>query len=170
MFFGQQKSTPEKAVLHTGEWWKVLQMPHPAWVRLSGNIFKHICCILRISVFVQINWLYIIWQDRMGFHWMLGVAGFQKMSSLCTSGLHWNCSTYCMSGICWNYPPQVTVTTRMISFSIGNPYQPSFVIVTGWGVDWRYVVWVVKLQIFHVFYSVLLGKWSNLTAWSRQLL
>lgn len=120
--------------------------------------------------FFQINWWYTIWQDRMGFHWMLGVAGFQKMSSLCTSGLHWNCSTCCMSGMCWNYPPQVTVTTRIISFLVGNPYQPKNVTVTGWGVDWRYVFWVVKLQIFHFVYSVPLGKWSNLTAWSRQLL
>lgn len=112
--------------------------------------------------FFQINWLYIIWQDRMGFHWMLGVAGFQKMASLCTSGLHWNCSTYCMSGICWNYPPQVTVTTRMISFSIGNPYQPSFVIVTGWRVDWRYVFWVVKLQIFMFFTPFC---WENDPIW-----
>ena len=27
------------------------------------------------------------------------------------------------------------VTTRIITFLIGNPYKPSFVTVTGWGVD-----------------------------------
>ena len=32
-------------------------------------------------------------------------------------------------------PHPVTVTTRIISFLVGNPYKPSFVTVTGWGVD-----------------------------------
>ena len=32
-------------------------------------------------------------------------------------------------------PHPVTVTTRIITFLIGNPYKPSFVTVTGWGVD-----------------------------------
>ena len=35
-------------------------------------------------------------------------------------------------------PHPVTVTTRIITFLIGNPYKPSFVIVTGWGVDLTY--------------------------------
>ena len=30
-------------------------------------------------------------------------------------------------------PRPVTVTTRIITFLIGNPYKPSFVTVTGWG-------------------------------------
>ena len=30
-------------------------------------------------------------------------------------------------------PHQVTVTTRIIPFLVGNPYKPSFVTVTGWG-------------------------------------
>ena len=29
----------------------------------------------------------------------------------------------------------VTVTTRIITFLVGNPYKPSFATVTGWGVD-----------------------------------
>ena len=33
----------------------------------------------------------------------------------------------------WNYP--VTVTTRIVPFLVENPYRPSFVTVTGWGVD-----------------------------------
>ena len=42
-------------------------------------------------------------------------------------------------GITWNYPPpRMPVTTRIITFLIGNPYKPSFVTVTGWGVDLRY--------------------------------
>ena len=32
-------------------------------------------------------------------------------------------------------PHPVTVTTRIITCLIGNPYKPSFVTVTGWGVD-----------------------------------
>ena len=37
-------------------------------------------------------------------------------------------------------PHPVTVTTRIITFLIGNPYKPSFVTVTGWGVDRKYLV------------------------------
>ena len=33
------------------------------------------------------------------------------------------------------HPHPVTVTTGIITFLIGNPYKPSFVTVTGWGVD-----------------------------------
>ena len=32
-------------------------------------------------------------------------------------------------------PHPVTVTTRIITFLIGNPYKPSFATVSGWGVD-----------------------------------
>ena len=39
----------------------------------------------------------------------------------------------------WNYPPpRMPVTTRIITFLVGNPYKPSFVTVTGWGVDPTY--------------------------------
>ena len=34
-------------------------------------------------------------------------------------------------------PHPVTVTTRNITFLVGNPYKPSFATVTGWGVDPR---------------------------------
>ena len=37
-------------------------------------------------------------------------------------------------------PHPVTVTTRIITFLIGNPYKPSFATVTGWGVDPRYTL------------------------------
>ena len=37
-------------------------------------------------------------------------------------------------------PHPVTVTTRIITFLVGNPYKPSFVTVTGWGVDPKYMV------------------------------
>ncbi len=36
-------------------------------------------------------------------------------------------------------PHPVTVTTRIITFLVGNPYKPLFVTVTGWGVDPRYI-------------------------------
>ena len=32
-------------------------------------------------------------------------------------------------------PHPVTVTTRIITFLVRNPYKPSFATVTGWGVD-----------------------------------
>ena len=32
-------------------------------------------------------------------------------------------------------PHPVTVTTRIITLLVGNTYKPSFVTVTGWGVD-----------------------------------
>ena len=35
-------------------------------------------------------------------------------------------------------PHPVTVTTRIITFLVGNPYKPSFATVTGWGVDPRF--------------------------------
>ncbi len=34
-------------------------------------------------------------------------------------------------------PHPVTVTTRIITFLVGNPYKPSLATVTGWGVDPR---------------------------------
>ena len=38
-------------------------------------------------------------------------------------------------------PLPVTVTTRIVTFLIGNPYKPSFTTVTGWGVDLMYINW-----------------------------
>ena len=36
-------------------------------------------------------------------------------------------------------PHPLTVTTRIITFLVGNPYKPSFVTVAGWGVDRSYI-------------------------------
>ena len=36
-------------------------------------------------------------------------------------------------------PHPITVTTRIITFLVGNPYKPSFATVTGWGVDPMYI-------------------------------
>ena len=36
-------------------------------------------------------------------------------------------------------PHPVTVTTRIVTFLVGNPYKPSFATVTGWGVDPRFI-------------------------------
>ena len=55
-------------------------------------------------------------------------------------------------------PHPVTVTTRIITFLVGNPYKPSFATVTGWGVDpiygnfegvigfldWRMIMFIVR--------------------------
>ena len=48
--------------------------------------------------------------------------------------LQWNC-LYVRST-----PHPVTVTTRIITFLVGNPYKPSFATVTGWGVDPTYTI------------------------------
>ena len=39
-------------------------------------------------------------------------------------------------------PRPVTVTTRIITYLVGNPYKPSFATVTGWGVDPTHTVWI----------------------------
>ena len=36
-------------------------------------------------------------------------------------------------------PHPVTVTTRIITYLVGNPYKPSFATVTGWGVDPNFI-------------------------------
>ena len=41
-------------------------------------------------------------------------------------------------------PHPVTVTTRIITFLVGNPYKPSFATVTGWGVDPTYIIYCIK--------------------------
>ena len=47
--------------------------------------------------------------------------------------------------ITWNYPPpRMPVTIRIIPFLIGNPYNPSFVTVTGWGVDPKDTLMITK--------------------------
>ena len=46
-------------------------------------------------------------------------------------------------------PHPVTVTTRIITFFVGNPYKPSFATVTGWGVD---PARVTQLQFPDFFY------------------
>ena len=47
-------------------------------------------------------------------------------------------------------PHPVTVTTRIITFLVGNPYKPSFATVTGWGVDPRY-----SIRIFQTKFSAI---------------
>ena len=43
-------------------------------------------------------------------------------------------------------PLPVTVTTRIITFLVGDPYKPSFATVTGRGVDPTYYsVWILKM-------------------------
>ena len=53
-------------------------------------------------------------------------------------------------------PHPVTVTTRIITFLVGNPYKPSFATVTGWGVDPTFTTFlVVKNMVSFLF------KWHN---------
>ena len=42
---------------------------------------------------------------------------------------------FCWRGYLRSTPHPVTVTKRVITFLVGNPYKPSFATVTGWGVD-----------------------------------
>ena len=37
-------------------------------------------------------------------------------------------------------PQPETVTTRILPFVVGNPCKPSFVTVSGWGVDLKYMI------------------------------
>ena len=55
-------------------------------------------------------------------------------------------------------PHPVTVTTRIITFLIGNPYKPSFVTVTGWGVDPTYTL---LETISHQWYRLGSKYWWN---------
>ena len=54
-------------------------------------------------------------------------------------------------------PHPVTVTTRIIAFLIGNPYKPSFVTVTGWGVDRRYMELATSPKGFKTLQELKLG-------------
>ena len=47
----------------------------------------------------------------------------------------------------------VTVTTRIIPFLVGNPYKPSFVTVTGWGVDLTNRTKHLQIPRFRRFYE-----------------
>ena len=57
-----------------------------------------------------------------------------KSSHCCTadSWLEWFLGHYIYLR---STPHPVTVTTRIVTFLVGNPYKPSFATVTGWGVD-----------------------------------
>ena len=46
-------------------------------------------------------------------------------------------------------PHPVTATTRITPFLVGNPYKPSFVTVTGWGVDLRNTIRNHKTNPIH---------------------
>ena len=57
-------------------------------------------------------------------------------------------------------PHPVTVTTRIITFLVGNPYKPSFATVTGWGGRSKEsFLWVgsMKINIFGRLPVVFLG-------------
>ena len=57
----------------------------------------------------------------------------------------------------------VTVTTRIITFLVGNPYKPSFAIVTGWGVDPKYTYLFVDVPMKMSFFALRFwGREENL--------
>ena len=45
-------------------------------------------------------------------------------------------------------PHPVTVTTRIITFLVGNPYKPSFATVTGWGVVPTYIIYELYMYMY----------------------
>ena len=50
----------------------------------------------------------------------------------------------------WNYPPPSNSDHQdFATFLIGNPYKPSFLTVTGWGVDRRYtnIKWLPSMKL-----------------------
>ena len=59
-------------------------------------------------------------------------------------------------------PLPVTVTTRIITFLIGNPYKPSFVTVTGWGVDRKHIKQQLMKETWHRFRHPLVNKKKRL--------
>ena len=70
-------------------------------------------------------------------------------------------------GIEWNYPPHPGFQSPpgLFQFLVGNPYKPSFVTLTGWGVDQRYplyiYIYIAKLQVnFHYSTSWWSPKWN----------
>ncbi len=68
-------------------------------------------------------------------------------------------------------PHPVTVTTRIITFLVGNPYKPSFATVTGWGVDPMYKWCKVSLMLIF-FKSIHSYHWLKLEicGWLRFVL
>ncbi len=70
-------------------------------------------------------------------------------------------------------PHPVTVTTRIITFLVGNPYKLSFATVTGWGVDPRHIViWMaylllmLKTSIGMLVARTKIAPWSQRRGWS----
>ena len=52
------------------------------------------------------------------------------------------------------YAVTVTVTTTMtIPLLVGNPYEPSFVTVTGWGVDRTDMIWIHLVSFYFLYAS-----------------
>ena len=76
--------------------------------------------------------------------------------------------------VCFRSTPHpLTVTTRIITFLVGNPDKPSFATVTGWGVDPMYVFYFWKSlkdedSNWTVFFWVVspIGKWWIVKRWT----
>ena len=91
----------------------------------------------------------VVWQNstcgrekkKTGQWWKPTVRSCLVIEDLCTRigrppGVLLLCKLL-LPNILWlrSTPHPVTVTTRIITFLVGNPYKPSFATVTGWGVD-----------------------------------
>ena len=62
-------------------------------------------------------------------------------------------------------PHPVTVTTRSITFLVGNPYKPPFATVTGWGVDPTYIY--IYASLWEAFFLTLDGLILYLLSYIR---
>ena len=123
-----------------------LGMDMPAWNTASSSLFDYVVVIIVLP-----------WNWHSTWKWMVG-----RLLSFC-EGLFLGATLVRGEVMCfflnqlldtyeilpsskfWIYlgttPHPVTVTTRIMQFLVGNPYKPSFVTVTGWGVDRRYIQW-----------------------------
>ena len=93
-----------------------------------------------IGIYRGITLASMAWSNRSQHHWRNArrrTTGNGEESSPCkvgpTKSSYKDRVVYLRST-----PHPVTVTIRIITFLVGNPYKPSFVTVTGWGVDPMY--------------------------------
>ncbi len=118
---------------------------HPFIILWQDNFHSS---IFRSWFFWKKTCIIWIWKISRGFnenHYRLGTKNPWRVKQKHMQNRPWNQSSQLVACPGSSYrisfgttPHPVTVTTRIIPFLIGNPYKPSFVTVTGWGVDQRY--------------------------------
>ena len=120
----------------------------PPNLKLEDSWFSILCCLVVSKIFVyfhpqKLGTIFPIWRayfsDRVvkkkhHLVWGSWECSLKKITGLTLAEKQ---GIIAPPGIYHRYlglsPFQVTVTTRIIPFSVGNPYKPSFAIVTGKG-------------------------------------